>query len=141
MPTAETISVSAVIEAPIWRVYQNWRRFERFPSFVPAVKEARWLTKDRLYWREEHAGQEYEFTYEIKLTLSESSLSWRSLAGPQSSGTAVVQAQPGGWSRITLTMTFEPDDGIQSPPVVLRRHREFLMSFKQFVEDHARRRA
>jgi uncharacterized membrane protein len=141
MTSPETISVSAIVEAPIWRVYQNWRRFERFPSFVPAVREARWDGRERLYWREEYEGKEYELTYEVKLKLAESSLSWRSLSGPESSGTAVVEPQPMGWSRITLTVSFVPDDGIQSPAAVQARHRGFLMSFKHFVEASARRRA
>ncbi len=141
MSDTESISVSAVIEAPIWRVYQNWRRFERFPLFVPTVREARWLSKDQLYWREEHEGKEYVSTFQVTMKLSESSLSWRSLSGPESSGAAVVEAQPGGWSRVTLTVDFVPDTETQRAEAVRARHREFLAAFKRFVESSARRHA
>jgi uncharacterized membrane protein len=141
MPQPQTISVSAVIEAPIWRVYQNWKRLDRFPAFVDSVKEARWLTPERLLWREVHKGVEHEIEYDVKLNVRESSLSWRSLTGPESSGTATIQPEPMGWSRITLEVTFVPDSALQDPAAVRARHRDFLLSFKKYVESKAARRS
>jgi uncharacterized membrane protein len=135
----ETITVSAQIDAPIWRVYQNWKRLERFPAFVPTVREARWLSKTRLFWREEHEGQEYESTFEITLQLEENSLSWRNLSGPECSGTAVCEAQREGGTRVTLTIHFVPDELIQLPTAVRARHLAFLKAFKKFVEASAER--
>lgn len=134
MSPTDSISLSERIDAPIWRVYQNWRRFERFPSFVPAVHEARWLSKNHLRWREEYEGHEFESTYEITLRLAESSLSWRSLSGPESAGTAHCEPQPDGKTLVTLTISYVPDDGAQSPTAIEKRHRDFLTLFKQFVE-------
>lgn len=129
-----TLTFAAQIEAPIWRVFQNWKRLERFPNFVPTVLEARWLAPDRLFWREEYGGQVYESTYAITLRLNENSLSWRSLSGPASTGTALCEPHPRGTTRVTLTVHFTPDEGLQSAAAIEKRHRDFLWSFKQFVE-------
>jgi uncharacterized membrane protein len=140
MPQPQTISVSAVIEAPIWRVYQNWKRLDRFPAFVDSVKEARWLTPERLHWREEHKGIEHEIEYEVLTNTRESSLTWRSLTGPESSGSATIEPEPMGWSRITLNINFVPDSALQDPAAVRARHRDFLLSFKKYVESRTGRR-
>jgi uncharacterized membrane protein len=131
---AHTLSVSVLVRAPIWRVYQNWRRLERFPTFVPSVREARWLTKDRLYWREAYLGEEYESTFAITMLENENSLQWQSLTGPESSGTAKCEARPFGHTCINLTVNYAPDAPLQQTTAVRRRHHEFLESFKRFVE-------
>jgi uncharacterized membrane protein len=130
----ESLTLTVAVAAPIWRVYQNWRRLEKFPSFVPAVREARWVSKSRLYWREEHDGQESESTFEVTVRENENSLSWRSLTGAQNSGITVCEPQPDGTTRITLTIEYDPDTSAQSPAAVQKRHSAYLQAFKSMVE-------
>jgi uncharacterized membrane protein len=134
VPTTQKVNVSCEVNEPIWRVYQNWKRLDRFPSFVPSVKEARWLSRNRLYWREEHDGADYESTYAITLHLRENGLEWQSLSGPESSGTARCEALPRGGSRLTLSIDYVPDAESQSPASVRGRHERYLRAFKAFVE-------
>ena len=133
--TKQRVTVSCEIAAPIWRVYLNWKRLERFPSFVPAVKEARWLERKRLYWREAHEGKQFESTFAIKTNLRENSLSWQSLSGPESSGSAQCEPLPDGGSRLTLWIEFVADAESQSPGAVRSRHEAFVSAFKEFVEN------
>ncbi len=137
MRSKEEVVVSAAVNAPIWRVYQKWRRLEEFPSFVPSVREARWLSKSKLYWCEKVIELDYEATFEIRTDLRKNSLSWQSLTGPESTGDARCEALPGGGSRVTLTVQFTPDTETQEPEVVHQRHLAYLRAFKKYVEADA----
>jgi uncharacterized membrane protein len=129
-----SISFSIEVDAPVSRVYRYWKRLETFPRFNPSVREARWLAQDRLYWREEYGGQEYESTFAITMDERSNSLSWQSLTGPESAGSAVCEAQHSGSTRITLTIRYAPDTQFQAAEAVGARHRRYLKSFKEFVE-------
>jgi uncharacterized membrane protein len=122
------------VDAPIWRVYRNWKRLDKFPAFVPSVREARWLAKDRLYWREEYGGTEYETTFRIVTDERDNSLTWHSLTGPENSGSAVCEPQQGGGTLITLTIRYAPDTQFQAAEAIGARHRRYLQSFRDFVE-------
>ncbi len=128
------ISFSIEVAAPIWRVYRNWKRLERFADFTPSVREARWLARDRLYWREAYGGKEYESTFAIVMDERNNRLTWQSLSGPESAGSAVCQAQQGGGTMITLTVQYAPHTQFQAAEAVGARHRRYLKCFKEFVE-------
>jgi uncharacterized membrane protein len=129
-----SLSFSLHVDAPIWRVYRNWKRLERFPAFLPSVREARWLAKDRLYWREEYGGTEYETTFRIVTDERANTLTWQSLTGPDNSGSALCEAQQGGGTLITLTIRYSPDTLFQAAEAIGARHRRYLQSFRAFVE-------
>jgi uncharacterized membrane protein len=134
----EPLDVSVEVTAPIWRVYQNWLRLERFPVFFPSVKEARWISKNRLFWREEHGGGEYSSTFEINFLPSENGLTWRSLSGPPNTGRALCNALPGGVTRLTLRVWYIPDQMSRADAEsIVERHRAYLLAFKRFVEGRA----
>jgi uncharacterized membrane protein len=125
------------VAAPIWRVYQTWRRLETFPDFVPSVKQARWLSKSRLYWREEHDGKEHEAEFEVTLHLHENSLSWRSVSGAEHSGITRCEALPGAKTRMTMQVEFA---STSNPAHVRALHENYLQAFRRFAEaraDHA----
>jgi len=130
----ESLTVSAEVDAPIWRVFQNWRRLERFPEFMPSVRESRWLSKTRLHWKEVVGADEYAATFEVITNLRENSVTWRSLAGPDNSGRATCEALPNGRTRLALTVSFKPDAASNDPEEMRRRHEEYLAGFKRFVE-------
>ena len=129
-----SLSFSLHVDAPIWRVYRNWKRLERFPAFLPSVREARWLAKDRLYWKEEYGGTEYETTFRIIIDERAHSLTWQSLTGPENSGSARCDAQPAGGTLLSLTIQYTPDPNFQTAEAVSARQRRYLHSFKKFVE-------
>ena len=131
----ETIELSAEVNAPIWRVFQNWKRFESFPKFTKVIREVRQEGDNRLYWREEHAGREYEALFEITLQPKENSLQWRSISGANNSGTAGFEPLPNGRTRVTLKMDYEPDNDWQKPAVMAKRLRAYLKGFTQFIEE------
>src|SRR3954464_4922865 len=89
-------TLTAELAAPIWRVYQTWRRLDRFPSFVPFVRVANWTEPERLSWCEEHNGKAYKWTYCVKTDPGSNSVSWASLTGAENSGSVQCEPLPDG---------------------------------------------
>lgn len=133
-PAHQTATLSIEVEAPIWRVYHNWRRLDQFPKFVPFVHSAEWRGDQRLYWCEEHEGQSYAWDYAITTDVSKNSVSWVSLSGPENFGAVVCEPLAGGRSRLTMTVSFVPDQALQTPAAMEHRHAAFLRSFRGALE-------
>lgn len=128
-----TVELAVEVNAPIWRVYQNWKRFEQFPRYAKRVREVR-PTGNRLFWREEHEGTEYEAVFEVTLQLQENRLLWRSISGADNSGVARFDPVKNASTNVTLTMEYEPGIGWQSPAAISTRLRGYLTGFKEFIE-------
>src|SRR5215216_2541799 len=128
-----SVELAIDVNAPIWRVYENWRRFEQFPSYAKGVREVR-PAGNRLFWREEHDGKEYDAVFEITLQLPENRLLWRSISGANNSGVARFDPVKGGGTKITLIMEYEPGIGWQSPAAISKRLQGYLKGFKEFIE-------
>lgn len=130
----QNVETSIELNAPIWRVFQNWKRYDFVPRFVPNVREVRYVEANLLYWRESHAGQEHEMTFEITPDLQKNSIAWKAMSGPENCGTVIFEPRPDGATRITLRMNYDPDAGWHDPAAVTKRLQSYLRGIKKFID-------
>jgi uncharacterized membrane protein len=80
----QRIERSVRVKAPASRVYELWRGFERFPTFMESVHEVRMMGGDgrRSHWRiTGPLGKEVEFDAETTEDKPNKSIGWRSIEG------------------------------------------------------------
>lgn len=138
----EVIEESVEVEAPIEAVYNQWTQFEEFPRFMEGVKQVQQLDDKRLHWRAEIGGKEKEWDAEIFRQVPEEVIAWRSTSGPANNGEVRFDKAPGGGTRVTLVMTYQPEGVIENVGdalgVVSARVKGDMERFKKFIESRGR---
>src|ERR1700736_3866783 len=112
---------STIVDAPIAASYELWKRVEEWPRFLKAIREVRRIDDTCFSWKAERAGMECEAIAEITLLIPERRIAWRTISGARNSGLVVFGEEPGGKTRISFQMRYEPDAGWQNPQVVAER--------------------
>src|SRR5438067_10559159 len=78
----QRVERSIRVHAPSSRVYELWKNFERFPTFMENVHEVRMLDGRRSHWKlTGPLGKEVEYDAEISEDEPNKSLGWRSVEG------------------------------------------------------------
>lgn len=102
------------VQAPPEVVYQVWRNFDNFPSFMDNVAEVRMLDENRSHWKaKEPLGQEAEWDAEITLDERGRAIEWRSLEGTgnvRTQGRVDFVPKEDG-TRLHLVLEYEPAAG------------------------------
>jgi uncharacterized membrane protein len=145
---------SITVDAPPERVYETWTAFERFPRFMPVVREVRATGPDRNRWViTGPAGAPIEFESIVTRREPPGALAWHTVEGALVShgGTARFRPSGTGATRIDVVMWWRPAAGAVGEGVAAlsglepaRVLREGLRRFKAEVErgpgtDDARR--
>ena len=134
----ETIEKSIDVDAPITTVYNQWTQFEDFPKFMEDVQEVRQLDDKRLFWRAEVIGQVKEWEAEISEQIADQRIAWRSTSGARNSGRVVFTPLDQERTRVSLTMTYEPEKTLEKVGDALGlfsiRVAGDLKRFKDFIE-------
>src|SRR5947209_775750 len=74
--------VSAVdVDAPVRAAYDQWTRFEDFPTFMSTIDEVVPLDETHLRWRASVAGVERAWTAEVTEQLPDERVAWTSRDG------------------------------------------------------------
>ena len=138
----ETIEKSIEVDAPLKTVYNQWTQFEEFPRFMEGVKSVRQMDDKRLHWHAEIAGKDKEWDAEIYRQEPDSAIAWRSTSGAQNGGEVRFSSAGGDRTRITLTMTYEPEGVVENIGDALgavgMRVQGDLNRFKEFIESRGR---
>lgn len=138
----EAIEKSIEVEVPVEVAYNQWTQFEEFPNFMEGVKEVRQLDDKRLHWKAQVAGKEKEWDAEIVQQIPDQNISWRSSSGTSTAGEVRFDKAPGGKTRITLVLTYEPEGVVEQVGgalgAVSRRIEGDLKRFKDFIEKRGR---
>ena len=138
----ETIEKSVEVDAPISTVYNQWTQFEEFPRFMEGVKEVRQLDDKRLHWHAEIAGKDKHWDAEIYRQEPDQTIAWRSTSGAQNGGEVRFASAGNGGTRVTLTMSYDPEGFIENVGDALgavgMRVQGDLNRFKEFIESRGR---
>jgi len=133
-----TIEKSVEVGMPLTAVYNQWTQFEEFPAFMDGVQEVKQMGDDRLYWRAEIAGVEKEWFAKIAEQVPDQLVAWYSEGGADNGGEVAFQPIDDATTRVTLTLTYEPDDIVEAVGdklgFVSRRVEGDLNRFKEFIE-------
>jgi uncharacterized membrane protein len=138
----ETIEKSIEVDAPLSAVYNQWTQFEEFPRFMEGVKSVKQLDDKRLHWHAEIAGKDKEWDAEIYRQEPDQTIAWRSTSGAQNSGEVRFSSAGDGRTRVTLTMSYDPEGFIENVGdalgAVSMRVKGDLNRFKDFIEERGR---
>jgi uncharacterized membrane protein len=129
-----SVGASILVDAPVERVYEQWKRVEEFPKFMNAVREVRRIDGDRFYWRVERGSREYESIQQIVLQIPERRIAWRTISGAESAGVVGFDPLPGRQTLVSFKMKYSPDAGWSNSAALLARVRKRLENFKAFIE-------
>lgn len=141
-----TIEKSIDVEVPLHTAYDQWTQFESFPQFMEGVESVRQVDDKRVHWKAEIGGVTREWDAEIVDQTPDERVTWRSLSGTKNDGTVsfapstggTSSAAPGGATRVTLRLDYEPEGFVEKAGDVLhvveRRVKGDLDRFKEFIE-------
>ena len=129
-----TLELSAEVNAPIWRVYQQWRSFDRVAPLISSITKVRHVGLARIAWREEQNGLSCEMDCRITVRPAENLIIWNSLTATQYSCIASCQPRSAGKTLLTLKIQYLADEQWQHPNAVFKRHMRYLNAFQETVE-------
>jgi uncharacterized membrane protein len=144
-----TVQQSVDVNVGVTTAYDQWTRFESFPSWMEGVASVERIQGDRLHWvanvRSEFAAFEGE-THEWDARITEQTpgrrISWESVGSEQGrkpdSGEASFEPLAGSGCRVTFRMSWEPEGELETPDDVLAAVNMVvaadLARFKHFIE-------
>jgi len=142
----QRVERSVRVKAPASKVYELWKNFERFPTFMENVREVRNVGADgrRSHWRiAGPLGREVEFDAEMTEDDPNKSIGWRSVEGRGDIGVSgnVTFSELEGETQVNVVMQWYDTPGgavgemasraLQNPEQMLE---EDLKRFKDVAE-------
>lgn len=104
-----TIEQSIDLEVPVRAAYDQWTRFEEFPSFMEGVEEIRQLDDRHLHWVAEIAGTRHEWDAEITEQLPDERVAWRNTDGKENAGVVTFHELDTDRTRIMVQIDYVPE--------------------------------
>lgn len=103
-----TISVNAAVKT----VYAMWSNFEDYPRLLSYVRRVERIDETRSLWHVEMLGS-YQNEVASEGSTEYQRIAWRSVRGPQNSGSILFEADPThpGTTLLTLDVTVDPPEG------------------------------
>ena len=140
----QRIEKSIRVNAPVRQVYEYWRNFENFPSFMEHVEEVRTTDPSgkRSHWKiKGPMGTSVEFDAELTKDEPNKTIGWNSTGGSMETSGAVTFAETGDNTELHVVMQwYDPPGGpvgeaasrmLQNPDKMLE---EDLQRFKDIAE-------
>ena len=132
------------IDVPVSTVYNQWTRFEKFPSIMDGVHEVRHIDERRLWWDAEVGFRRKQWEAEICQQVPDRIITWRATDGSENAGTVAFDALGESRTRLRLEMSFAPDGFVETVGEALgfasRRVDGDLQHFKEYLERRGSRR-
>jgi uncharacterized membrane protein len=135
-----TVEESIEVEAPVWRVYNQWTQFEEFPRFMEGVESIVQLSPARTVWRTNIAGVEREFEADIVEQTQDQRIAWSTVPAesPTQAGVVTFHRVSDETTRVMLQMDYETDGFLELAGdklgIVKHRIKGDLANFKEFIE-------
>lgn len=133
-----TVRESIDVNVPVRAAYDQFTQFEEFPRFMDSVHEVRQLDDKRLHWKADVMGKPIEWDAEICEQIPDKKIAWRSTSGTPNEGVVTFQSLSGSRTRVTLQMSYEPQDSVESIGdalgAVRREAKSNLKKFKEMIE-------
>ncbi len=104
-----TVKEAVDVDVDVRTAYNQWTRFEDFPSFMEGVEEVRQLDDRHNHWTTKIGGVQREFDTEIVDQMPGDRITWRSVGGDtRQRGSVRFERLDGSHTRVELTMDVEP---------------------------------
>jgi uncharacterized membrane protein len=130
------------LDVPVHVAYDQWTRFEDFPRFLENVKEVRQLDDQRVSWRVQIAGKEFQWTARIHEQVPDRRIAWASTEGALNAGSVSFRPLSADSCRMLVELAYEPAGLIEDVGAALglvsRQMTIELQKFKDFVESGGR---
>ncbi len=104
---------------------------------MKSLREVRRLGGNRYWFMVERDGTEHEIVVEMSLQIPQRRVAWRTASGEESSGVVSFEPEPGGGTKISLEMLYEPSAGWHEPAALSERLESHLENFKRLIETGA----
>ncbi|MFF0274182.1 SRPBCC family protein [Streptomyces sp. NPDC004330] len=137
-----TVKQTIDVDVPLGAAYEQWTRFEDFPTFMEGVEEVRQTDDRHCHWRTRVAGVRREFDTEIVDRRPDERVAWRTVAGDvRQEGVVSFQSLDAAHTRVRVALEVEPHGMAEKAAHVMgvlhRRVKGDLKRFKSHVEEHA----
>lgn len=133
-----SVRESIDVNVPIRAAYDQFTQFEEFPRFMDSVHEIRQLDDKRLHWKADVMGKPIEWDAEITEQIPDQKIAWRSTSGTPNEGVVTFQSLGRSRTRVTLQMSYQPQDAVESIGdtlgAVRMEAKGNLKKFKEMIE-------
>jgi uncharacterized membrane protein len=138
----ETLEETIDVEAPRAAAYNQWTQFEEFPRFMEGVESVIQVDDEHVHWIADVAGVRKEWDAQITRQVPDQEIDWVGLGAPDNRGRVVFADIPGGGTRITMMLDYEPEGPVEKVGdalgLVRRRVQGDMQRFKGFIEERGR---
>lgn len=121
-----------IINAPVAKVYAKCALFEDLPRFITSLREVQRIDHSRFTFTTVVKGKEVKSTVRIVLRVPERRIAWQSFSDDFRIGVIFFDSRPDGATMVTVKVR-----SIVEPIVLTGALRQYLTSFKRFVEEEA----
>jgi len=97
------------VAVPLEKVYEQWTKFERFPSFMHRALSVEQEDDDRVRWREKIWFSTREWEGEVTDRRKNDRIAWKSVHGPSHRGVVSFHRLSENLTRVVVTMDFRAD--------------------------------
>ena len=130
------------LDVPVHVAYNQWTQFEDFPRFLENVRDVRQLDDQRVFWRVQIAGKEFQWTARIYEQIPDQRIAWASTEGALNAGSVSFRPLTADSCRMLVELAYEPTGIIEDLGAALglvsRQMTLELQKFKDFLESGAR---
>lgn len=133
-----TIEQSIDVDVDVPTAYNQWTRFESFPSFMDGIEEVRQLDDTHLHFRAKIAGVTREWDAEISEQHPDERVAWHSTSGQQNAGVVTFHRLGDHQTRVMLQQDIDPqgfaEKAADALGIIERRAKGDLERFKELIE-------
>ncbi len=133
-----TVSETVDVNVPVSVAYEQWTRFEQFPSFMEAIQEVTKLDETHLHWVAEIGGKRHEWDAEIIDIQPNHRIAWRSTSGLRNDGVVIFEPVEAGVTRVKVDFEHDSEGIVETIGAAIgaddRQVQADLLRYKEKVE-------
>lgn len=135
----EHVETTVTVERDRQTVYERWRRFEEFPSFMKGVERVERVGENRLHWEADIGFVSREWVAEVVEDRPGEVIAWCAEGEVRNDGRVSFQELSPGRTEVTLWMDYAAEGFVETAGAKLGAVRSRIEGdlgrFKALVED------
>ena len=141
-PRGVNVCEAVTIQRSAAELYREWRNLEALPEVMKHLESVREMSDGTSHWAARGpAGKVFEWDAEILQDIPGQLLSWRSLPGADviSAGSVNFDEVPGGGTRVTVRLQYDPPGGKIGAYVAWLMRQEPSQQIREDLQEWQRR--
>jgi uncharacterized membrane protein len=138
-----TVSETVDVNVPVDVAYDQWTRFEQFPTFMEGIEEVSRIDDTHLHWVAEIGGKRHEWDAEIIDRQPNHRIAWRSTDGLRNDGVVIFEPIEAGVTRVKVDFEHDSEGLVEKIGAAIgaddRQVQADLLRYKERVESGAGR--